>query len=338
MDDCGRKRKSDFILTKTFSDASSEIEIFFKNQNYLNQIRGLSGNSRVDRTNHFPADIPMNRPFVSRREFSTAGRMPRRGRPNLGFTLVELLVSISIIGLLSGMLLPAVQMIRESARLSSCANNLKNLGLGLLSYESAHRSFPHGSNFGTEFSWGAKILPWLEQKTLHDQIDWSQSWDAVGINQAISRQKLPVFRCPTSLKSFDGCTDYCGISGSWRTSFPMNSADLNGMLYPAAFATSRPIEIGTVYDGTSQTIIVSEGVTVLEINHGFWACGLNCFTHDEAGVNGTDRPEDEIVSDHAAGANAVFCDGSVHFINQTLLPEIVAALCTRNGYELDVAF
>ncbi len=172
IDDCGRKRKSDSILTRTFSDASSESEISFKNQNYLNQIRGLSGNSRVDRTNHFPADIPMNRLFVSRRKFSTAGRMPRHRQPNLGFTLVELLVSVSIIGLLSGMLLPAVQMIRESARRSSCANNLKNLGLGLLSYESAHRSFPHGSNFGTEFSWGAKILPWLEQKTLHDQIDW----------------------------------------------------------------------------------------------------------------------------------------------------------------------
>ena len=280
----------------------------------------------------------MKRHFTPLRIISRAGRASRASRPSHGFTLVELLVSISVIGLLSGLLLPAVQMVRESARRSSCANNLKNIGLGLFGYESAHRLFPHGSTFQTELSWGAKILPWLEQASLHNQFDWTSAWNAIGNNQNVSRQMLRTFRCPTSGKSFEGCTDYCGISGSWRTTFPMTTADLNGMLFPAAFASSPPIDFSTIYDGTSQTVIVAEGVTAVEINQGFWACGLNCFTHEEGGVNSPDRPEDEISSDHPAGANALLCDGSVHFLSQTLTPEVVAALCTRNGYELDSAF
>lgn len=252
--------------------------------------------------------------------------------------MVELLVSISIIGILTGLLLPAVQVIREAARRSSCANNLNNLGLGLLNYESAHNVFPHGSTFQTNFSWGMKVLPWLEQSAVHDRFDQTTVWDAAGSNQSVARNMLAIFRCPTSEKSYDGCTDYCGISGSWRTTAPMLSANLNGMLYPAAFANSQPIDLNSVYDGTSHTIIVSEGATMLEINHGFWACGLNCFTHEESGVNAADRPEAEIFSDHPVGANAVFCDGSVHFINQSVPAEVVAALCTRNGHEQDVAF
>jgi prepilin-type N-terminal cleavage/methylation domain-containing protein len=110
-------------------------------------------------------------------------------RVRLGFTLVELLVVIAIIAVLIGLLLPAVQSAREAARRSSCQNNVKQLGLGMLNYESARGQFPH--NLGREStvvsaggapystanrgrSWITAILPHMEQTTLADQIKLDQ--------------------------------------------------------------------------------------------------------------------------------------------------------------------
>lgn len=98
-----------------------------------------------------------------------------------GFTLVELLVVIAIIGLLVGLLLPAVQSAREAARRIQCANNLKQIGLALHNYESAHRTFPFSSTSapGTGsvcgngfFSWMAMLLPHIEQNPLYESIDF----------------------------------------------------------------------------------------------------------------------------------------------------------------------
>src|SRR6476619_2503276 len=96
-----------------------------------------------------------------------------------GFTLVELLVVIAIIGALIALLLPAVQAARESARRTGCLNNLKQLGVGLLNYENAHKKFPAGASgapkddgqwrWGT--SWCIAILPYIEQKPLYESLD-----------------------------------------------------------------------------------------------------------------------------------------------------------------------
>lgn len=97
------------------------------------------------------------------------------------FTLVELLVVIAIIGILVGLLLPAVQAAREAARRMSCSNNLKQFGLAMLNYESAHRSFPYGTNphmnpgWRTRYGKGShivKLLPFMEQTPLYSQLDF----------------------------------------------------------------------------------------------------------------------------------------------------------------------
>jgi prepilin-type N-terminal cleavage/methylation domain-containing protein len=131
----------------------------------------------------------------------------------MGFTLVELLVVIAIIGVLVALLLPAVQAAREAARRSSCANNLKNLGLALHNYHDTNNAFPFAGrstyNNGTstvvrDFSWHARILPFIEQQPLYDRIDWTTGWDnatvgANGIsNKQISEVKLKVLLCPSS--------------------------------------------------------------------------------------------------------------------------------------------
>lgn len=106
---------------------------------------------------------------------------PVRRTGPAAFTLVELLVVIAIIGVLIALVLPAVQAARETARRMQCANNLKQIGLGLHNYHSAFNEFPHQSTAGAPgpsgcqngfFSWLAMILPQIEQGPLYESIDW----------------------------------------------------------------------------------------------------------------------------------------------------------------------
>ena len=253
------------------------------------------------------------------------------------FTLVELLVGIAIFGVLVGMLIPAAQMVREAARRTSCQDRLKNHGLALLNYESSNSAFPHGASFPYEHSWCSEILPYLEQQPMYDALNFKKRWDDGATNARFVFQDLEIFHCPSSVKEYPGKTDYCGISGSWRTTIPIPNAEHNGMLFPAASKKAYQVALNSVTDGTSCTICVSEGVGVLEEDYGFWAAGLNCFSQESV-VNSSDNTVDEIASDHPTGANAALCDGAVVFLSKDLSEEVVAALCTRNGYDTAIDF
>lgn len=247
-----------------------------------------------------------------------------------GFTLVELTVVIAILGILIGLLLPAVQQAREAARRITCGNNLKQLGLALLQFESSFKSLPAGAEAVTLHSWSSRILPYLEQGVLYQRIDFKAAWDAPS-NVIWTRQNLSLFTCPSSWKSYAGLTDYSGISGSSHRA--SQNIGRNGTLFPLDL-NERPVTIASIIDGTSNTIAISECIALSEINHGYWSSGANCLGHDEGSINNRRGSLDEIASLHPGGANAVFAGGSVRFLSEKMSLDVVAALCTRNNQEV----
>ena len=149
--------------------------------------------------------------------------MSRQRKQRMGFTLVELLVVIAIIGIMVSLLLPAVQAAREAARRMQCQNNLKQLGLAILTYESSHRGIPpayitntredrviHGVACADEYrnshpgwAWGTLLLPQIEQSALYAQLHLNEScWSPR--NSAGVATKLAAFLCPSASGGSDG--------------------------------------------------------------------------------------------------------------------------------------
>jgi prepilin-type N-terminal cleavage/methylation domain-containing protein len=126
-----------------------------------------------------------------------------RSRGRLGFTLVELLVVIAIIGVLVALLLPAVQAAREAARRSQCGNQLKQIALGVLNFESAKGRFPAGAGYnGRDIdspqlsTWTVDILPYAEQAPLHRL--WNPKADfATASNKQLRESFVPLYICPS---------------------------------------------------------------------------------------------------------------------------------------------
>ncbi|MFK7767655.1 MAG: DUF1559 domain-containing protein [Mariniblastus sp.] len=251
------------------------------------------------------------------------------------FTLIELLVVIAIISVLIGMLLPAVQMVREAARRSSCANNLHQIGLGIHNYHAAHQEFPIGGiewRSGGDLSkrqlaWSAFLLPFLDQKNVYDQLDLKTPFDSLE-NEEAAATIIPVFVCPSSQRGSKttngrGPCDYGGIYGE-RISGP-NNPPKGTMLHDIAIA------LRDVTDGSSNTLIIAEDSGWRD---GQWINGRNIF--DQAfPINDAPFFENDIRSEHPQGANALWCDGSVRFLAESTDLQTLAAICTRAGGEIE---
>ena len=292
-----------------------------------------------------------------------------------GFTLVELLVVIAIIGILIGMLLPAVQSVRAAARRTTCQNNLRQIGLAILNFESGAMEFPPGQTWtGPEsdttrldYSWMARILPQLEAGNIYDQINFRQPWN-VTANQSAIANKIPGYLCPSTAETDEarqdniiidvaglelGATDYLGVAGpSSDKENKTTGADYDrqqgiligtkGLRNAATLLEPPAVTFGSVTDGTSNTLMVSEcsgrGTEAEDDDpNGAWVSGKN-ITHINKGI-GQEKAKrswnDELIySEHYAGANGVYADGSVHFMSSETDEDVVLAICSRNGSEV----
>ena len=209
--------------------------------------------------------------------------MSQRPHDPNGFTLVELLVVIAIIGTLVGLLLPAVQAARESARMSSCTNNLKQLALGLHSHHDARSTLPgavftSNSNEGQRWSWGVSLLPYVENQALYNTLKpktngvWNASRNYLGAAvKAAMETPLSFFVCPSGKVTQNdpytqvfyetatgfgkaGLSNYAGNQGFFRIWGDMTvMAKENG-----PFHGDQPAKFKDITDGLSKTFLLGE--------------------------------------------------------------------------------
>jgi len=271
--------------------------------------------------------------------------------PRHGFTLIELLVVIAIIALLVALLVPAISAAREASRRSHCTNNLHQMGVGLHEYHGARGSFPPGgieqrtslNGFtGRQLAWSALLLPYIEEQNVYDLLDLSTAFDS-SQNAAGAATVLPVYLCPTAprdtyLIAGRAVCDYGGIYGErlgWTgrpASDRPNKPPKGAMLY------DRAISLRMITDGAANTLILAENPASPD---GQWINGLNIFDQGYA-INQPYKTsptmvtslslvdyEDEIRSQHPGGANGLFADGSVRFLDESLDLKTLAAICTR---------
>ena len=268
-----------------------------------------------------------------------------------GFTLVELLAVVAIIGTLIGLLLPAVQRARESGRRMQCTNNLKQMGVALSSYEQAKKRFPPGNDqLGNRLhAWSSFILPFLEQSAVSDRIDYTKAWDDPASNLSKVDITIPTYVCPSGIKKFPGKQDYGGILGAYikpdgEPLNPLTTRDEHGgILYATDAEYKLPATAASVTDGLSKTLLVAEAVdreTVGAVDthtngDACWACGNNCFPLNSRVLN--DPNVDGFRSLHDGGINSLYGDGHVSFLNDRLDVRVLIAISTRVGGETETA-
>ncbi|MBN1908698.1 MAG: DUF1559 domain-containing protein [Pirellulales bacterium] len=301
------------------------------------------------------------------------------------FTLVELLVVIAIIGILIALLLPAVQAAREAARRLQCSNNLKQIGLAILNYESANRCFPLvGEDTGNPrhlASWWVRIFPQLEDKVAYENLDLSELWTGTNPHnkEFLDNRYFDYMDCPSST-----LPDFVTYSIPVHVMAPCYAGITGGADHPSARSMSVGIfsqggvltitdrvRMADITDGSSNTMMVGEQSgwcrdqsgeekdcrscslygfplgpcgkewpsLVRAFNYTTVRYGINERLWDRQGINdtlpnyvyGVNRP---IQSVHSGGANALFVDGSVHFLGETMDAQMLRNLANRDDGQI----
>jgi hypothetical protein len=212
---------------------------------------------------------------------------------------------------LGGFLAGLAGKMTDAASRQRCMNNLKQIGLALHTYHDVHNHFPAVANFDDAgkplLSWRVHLLPFLGQETLYKEFHLNEPWDSVH-NKTLIERMPEVYRCPAAPWGATGKTTFLAPVGKEL----MFTGDVHG------------VPIKEVTDGTSNTIFV---VDAADDHAVVWT------KPDDLRVDAKE-PLAGLVGHHAGGFNAVFVDGSAHFISRAIDPKMLFAVFTRNGGEV----
>jgi prepilin-type processing-associated H-X9-DG protein len=289
-------------------------------------------------------------------------------------TLIETLVVVAIIVILIGLLLPAIQTIRQTSQRAQCANQLRQIGLACHAYHDAFGTLPPGycaepsaDPLATSPGWGwaSHLLPYLDQSELSQQLDLTQAIEVAANGARLN--VVSIFLCPADspLPLSFSITDVNGreVADAAPISYAgcYGSAELDEIPGPkeGVFYRNSQIRLSDITDGTSTTIMIGDRAW----SHAMapWAGAVNGgivrggprnawrFSADAAypapnfccvqanAINSTNDPDgslDEFFSQHSGGVNIVFADGGARFVHQDIHPAVLLALGTRAGGEV----
>ena len=216
-------------------------------------------------------------------------------RKSAGFTLVELLVVITIIGILIALLLPAVQAAREAARRMQCTNHLKQLALAAHNYHVTYATFPPGYGYTSrafgvagvdlDWPWCMRLFAFMEQEAIADDVDWTWKTGSLPVppgQSAVLAASPSAFHCPSDpgAEGLRRETKNCGQSDNskkqGRISYPGNFG--RGLLegsnrVEGVFRYNRGLRIADIVDGTTNTVLLAEMI----VGRGCTVRGIHCF-------------------------------------------------------------
>lgn len=259
------------------------------------------------------------------------------------FSLIELVVVLSVIGILVGLLLPAVQSSRAAAQRASCQNTMRQLGVALHNFEAANGRMPPNGRYPATLSWFVEVLPYLEQDSLY-QASFAAAQaegDATLPPHVGFSTPLKALACPADGR-LGSTHNYAGKEAAYTSYLGINSVLVPGQrrLAPGLFLNSPGVTLAAVTDGTSGTIAVVERPPPDNFQAGWWypatpywgTAGPNvdlivlgeprievrdgCSVRTAFGPGRLDNICDRlrIWSLHPSGANFLLLDGSVRFM------------------------